>query len=471
MPRIAVEPGRAIAGPGTVTLYEVGTLKDVPLGGGAGRRYVSVDGGMSDNIRTALYDAVYDCRLVSRAPQRDGDAARPVLSPGGRQALRERRHRGARLLAAGRPRARRPARGGRHRRLLLLDGQLLQPAAAPGGRRRARRRGAGAAAPGDRRGPVPAGGAYRHESAATDRDGSADRSGSRCSAAAPSAREVVRLLREQADELAARVGAPVELVGVAVRRPHKHRRAAATCSPPTRPALVTRDDVDVVVEVIGGIEPARTLLLEALKAGKSVVTANKALLAEDGAALAEAADASGADLYYEASVAGAIPLLRPLRESLAGDRITRVTGIVNGTTNFILSAMDASGAELRRGAGGGHPAGLRRGRPDRRRRRLRRRVQGRDPRLAGLPHPGHRRRRVPRGHPRGHRGRHRRGRRARLRDQAAGDLRAHRRPTATAPESVSARVLPGDDPAPRTRWPPSTARSTRCSSRPRPPGS
>jgi homoserine dehydrogenase len=102
--------------------------------------------------------------------------------------------------------------------------------------------------------------------------------------------------------------------------------------------------VDVVVEVIGGIEPARTLLLEALKAGKSVVTANKALLAEDGAALAEAADASGVDLYYEASVAGAIPLLRPLRESLAGDRITRVAGIVNGTTNFILSAMTASGS-------------------------------------------------------------------------------------------------------------------------------
>jgi homoserine dehydrogenase len=109
-------------------------------------------------------------------------------------------------------------------------------------------------------------------------------------------------------------------------------------------ALVVREDVDVVVEVVGGIEPARTLLLQAIKAGKSVVTANKALLAEDGATLAEAADAAGVDLYYEASVAGAIPLLRPLRESLAGDRITRVAGIVNGTTNFILSAMAASGA-------------------------------------------------------------------------------------------------------------------------------
>ncbi len=155
--------------------------------------------------------------------------------------------------------------------------------------------------------------------------------------------EVVRLLRDQADELAARVGARVELVGVAVRRPHRHPELGHLLTADAS-ALVTRDDVDVVVEVIGGIEPARTLLLKALKAGKSVVTANKALLAEDGATLAEAADAAGVDLYYEASVAGAIPLLRPLRESLAGDRITRVAGIVNGTTNFILSAMTASGA-------------------------------------------------------------------------------------------------------------------------------
>jgi homoserine dehydrogenase len=155
--------------------------------------------------------------------------------------------------------------------------------------------------------------------------------------------EIVRLLREQAGELAARAGAAVELVGVAVRRPHRHPELGELLTTDAH-ALVTRPDVDVVVEVIGGIEPARTLLLEALKAGKSVVTANKALLAEDGAALAEAADASGADLFYEASVAGAIPLLRPLRESLAGDRITRVAGIVNGTTNFILSAMTESGS-------------------------------------------------------------------------------------------------------------------------------
>ncbi|MGI5244938.1 homoserine dehydrogenase [Dactylosporangium sp. CA-139066] len=158
--------------------------------------------------------------------------------------------------------------------------------------------------------------------------------------------EVVRLLHEQEDDLTARIGAPLELVGVAVRRIDKARDLPVDRSIFTTDALslVTRDDVDVVVEVVGGIEPARTWLLEALHAGKSVVTANKALLGEDGATLHKAAADCGADLYYEASVAGAIPLLRPLRDSLHGDRITRVTGIVNGTTNFILSSMDATGA-------------------------------------------------------------------------------------------------------------------------------
>ncbi|MFE9745376.1 homoserine dehydrogenase [Saccharothrix saharensis] len=156
--------------------------------------------------------------------------------------------------------------------------------------------------------------------------------------------EVVRLLIDQAVDLTARVGAPVELAGIAVRKPNKHREVPAELLTTDAEALVTTDDVDVVVEVIGGIEPARTLLLSALRAGKSVVTANKALLAEHSAELFEAADGSGADLYFEAAVAGAIPLLRPLRESLAGDRITRVMGIVNGTTNFILSGMDSTGA-------------------------------------------------------------------------------------------------------------------------------
>jgi homoserine dehydrogenase len=156
--------------------------------------------------------------------------------------------------------------------------------------------------------------------------------------------QVVRLLREQADELAARIGAPLDLVGIAVRRPGRHTDVPAELLTTDAGQLVARDDVDLVVEVIGGIEPARTLLLTALESGKSVVTANKALLADDGATLHDAAAKAGVDLYYEASVAGAIPLLRPLRESLAGDRITRVMGIVNGTTNFILSRMDATGA-------------------------------------------------------------------------------------------------------------------------------
>jgi homoserine dehydrogenase len=155
--------------------------------------------------------------------------------------------------------------------------------------------------------------------------------------------EVVRLLTDQAVDLTARIGAPVELTGIAVRKPNKHREVPEHLLTTDAAALVA-SDVDLVVEVIGGIEPARTLLLQALRSGKSVVTANKALLAEHSAELFEAADASGADLYFEAAVAGAIPLLRPLRESLAGDRITRVMGIVNGTTNFILSGMDATGA-------------------------------------------------------------------------------------------------------------------------------
>jgi homoserine dehydrogenase len=161
--------------------------------------------------------------------------------------------------------------------------------------------------------------------------------------------EVVRLLHEQSADLTARVGEPLEIAGIAVRRPARARAelpVPADLFTADALGLVKRDDIDVVVEVVGGIEPARTWLLEALRRGKSVVTANKALLAEDGATLHDASAEGGADLFYEASVAGAIPLLRPLRESLHGDRVTRVIGIVNGTTNFILSAMDASGASF-----------------------------------------------------------------------------------------------------------------------------
>ncbi len=160
--------------------------------------------------------------------------------------------------------------------------------------------------------------------------------------------EVVRLLNRDADDLASRIGRSLEIAGIAVRRPQRRRDLAVDPALLTSDAdaLVARDDVDVVVEVVGGIEPARSWVLSALRNGKSVVTANKALLASDGPALHEAASASGADLYYEASTAGAIPILRPLRESLAGDHVTRVIGIVNGTTNYILTRMEETGGSF-----------------------------------------------------------------------------------------------------------------------------
>ncbi|KOX04248.1 homoserine dehydrogenase [Streptomyces sp. NPDC088810] len=157
--------------------------------------------------------------------------------------------------------------------------------------------------------------------------------------------EVARIMTTHADDLAARIGAPVELAGVAVRRPSKVREGIDPGLVTTdATALVKRGDIDVVVEVIGGIEPARALITTAFEHGASVVSANKALLAQDGAALHAAAGEHGRDLYYEAAVAGAIPLIRPLRESLAGDKVNRVLGIVNGTTNFILDKMDSTGA-------------------------------------------------------------------------------------------------------------------------------
>jgi len=156
--------------------------------------------------------------------------------------------------------------------------------------------------------------------------------------------EVARLLIGQEADLRARVGRPLELVGIAVRRPDRDRAGIDSQLLTTdAEALVSREDVDLVIEVIGGIEPARSLILAAMRHGASVVTANKELLAADGAALFEAAEQAGADLYFEAAVAGAIPIIRPLRESLVGDEITSVIGIVNGTTNYILDRMDTGG--------------------------------------------------------------------------------------------------------------------------------
>ena len=144
---------------------------------------------------------------------------------------------------------------------------------------------------------------------------------------------VARLLVEHSGDLAARIGAPLELVGIAVRRLGRDRSDV-----PVDPSLFTTDAAalvsraDIVVEVIGGIEPTRDLLLSAMASGASVVSANKALLAEDGPTLYAASDRHGVDLYYEAAVAGAIPILRPIRDSLAGDRITKVIGIGSAST-------------------------------------------------------------------------------------------------------------------------------------------
>lgn len=157
--------------------------------------------------------------------------------------------------------------------------------------------------------------------------------------------EVVRIIEDSADDLAARVGAPVVLRGVGVRRVAEGRGVPVELLTDDIEALAARDDVDIVVELMGPVEPARKAILCALEHGKSVVTANKALLANSTGELAQAAESAHVDLYFEAAVAGAIPVIRPLTQSLAGDTVLRVAGIVNGTTNYILSAMDSTGAD------------------------------------------------------------------------------------------------------------------------------
>jgi len=157
---------------------------------------------------------------------------------------------------------------------------------------------------------------------------------------------VARLLVDHAVRVADRAGAPIHLQRVAVRDVTRKRDPAVDPTRITGRAadVVTDPEVDVVVEVMGGIEPARSLIVEALRLGKPVVTANKELLATHGQQLFEAADAAAVDLKFEAAVAGAIPIIHPLKESLAGDRLRRVLGIVNGTTNYVLWRMASTGA-------------------------------------------------------------------------------------------------------------------------------
>jgi homoserine dehydrogenase len=159
---------------------------------------------------------------------------------------------------------------------------------------------------------------------------------------------LVRLLHDHADVLEARAGVPLEIARVAVADLSKERGLPlpVSCFTDDAAAVVSDPDIDIVVEVIGGVEPARTLIVDSLMAGKPVVTANKELLATHGRELFETAEGAGVDLLFEASVGGGIPLIRPLRESLAGDRIRRVMGIVNGTTNYILTRMTDAGASF-----------------------------------------------------------------------------------------------------------------------------
>ncbi|MGV0907708.1 MULTISPECIES: homoserine dehydrogenase [Mycobacteriaceae] len=157
--------------------------------------------------------------------------------------------------------------------------------------------------------------------------------------------EVVRILEASADDLAARIGAPLVLRGVGVRRVADDRGVPVELLTDDVDSLVSRSDVDIVVELMGPVEPARNAILSAIKHGKSVITANKALLSRSTGELAEAAETARVDMYFEASVAGAIPVIRPLTQSLAGDTVLRVAGIVNGTTNYILSEMDSTGAD------------------------------------------------------------------------------------------------------------------------------
>ena len=160
--------------------------------------------------------------------------------------------------------------------------------------------------------------------------------------------EVVRIIENSADDLAARIGAPLVLRGVGVRRVAADRGVPIDLLTDNIEELVSRGDVDVVVEVMGPVDPSRKAILSALEHGKSVVTANKALLSVATGELAQAAESANVDLYFEAAVAGAIPVIRPLTQSLAGDTVQRVAGIVNGTTNYILSEMDSTGAEYER---------------------------------------------------------------------------------------------------------------------------
>ena len=298
---LVLEPGRALVANAGVTLYRVESVKP----GVAGERIVAVDGGMSDNLRPMLYGAAYEAAVADRM-----GAGGDVCTVVGKHC--ESGDVLARDVAPARPAARRRAGDPGHGRLRARDGQQLQRRAAAAGdlllgRRRARGRPAR-----DLRGP------------AWPR-----RLGSACSATAPSGPH----------SPSCSPSGPTR----SCRSPGCARRSAR-CS---RARGATFEEVlessDLIVELIGGIEPAREYVLRAMRAGRHVVSANKQLLSQHGEELWACARENGVQLRFEGAVAGVVPVIRVLQESLAASRVERIHGIVNGTTNYILTEMAARG--------------------------------------------------------------------------------------------------------------------------------
>ncbi len=158
---------------------------------------------------------------------------------------------------------------------------------------------------------------------------------------------VYKLIQEQQEEMANKAGAPIEIEAVLVHDIHKKREGIDPALLTDRwEDIINNEEIEIVIEVMGGIEPAKTMILEALNSGKSVVTANKDLVAEYGGGLLDAADNNGVDFLFEAAVGGGIPIIRPLKQCLAANEIDEVVGIVNGTTNYILTKMAEEGMDF-----------------------------------------------------------------------------------------------------------------------------
>ena len=309
MPRILIEPGRSLVGNAGVTAYEIGTVKEIP----GVRTYLSVDGGMSDNLRPMLYGSRYEAVVANRAAAAPDTLATVagMHCESGDILITD-------VLLADPAPGRRAGDAG-HRRLRLRDGQQLQ--------RRARAR--------------------RSSSAGTETRGWS------CVA-----RPGTTWWPAMSTEVA-RIGLlGLGTVGSAFRELVSERAEAIAAASGRRPEIVgvlrsTEGDFDrilesseIVVELIGGTDPARDYVLRALRAGRHVVTANKQLIAQFGDELFDAARDAGVELRFEAAVAGVVPVIRVIQESLAATEITKVFGIVNGTTNFILSEMASTGASF-----------------------------------------------------------------------------------------------------------------------------